>query len=160
MNRRAENQRRITSLNDELNVLRRELQETKRLINDIIDNDFTIDRYTIIGQRIANLKLRITEKIRQIENLEILYSPENSRRNPSDMKLFLHDGQQLRCRDNDNFIGTYNLDENIIEYNGVRYRSLSNFASLFYDYKPNGWNVVKKQRGNHWISIDILQGNL
>jgi len=138
-------------LNDRLAVLNRDLQETKRRINLILDNDFNIDIFNNLGKRLSNLLIEFNTVKCEKDELEYKYSPPKPRKTAGDMKRFLKDGQEVKCRE---YIGIYRSNENIIEYNGVKYRSLSNFAANFYNSSPNGWEVVKKKKGNNWISID------
>jgi regulator of replication initiation timing len=148
---------RIELLNDKITVLNRAIQETKRQINNIIDEDFNIDVFNNLGRRLANLKTELNSVIRERDDYEYTYSPPRPRKTAGDMRRFLRDGEEVKCRD---YIGIYRLNENIIEYNGTKFRSLSNFAANFYSSTPNGWEVVKKKRGNNWISIDSPQGTL
>ena len=135
---------RIELLNEKIAVINRAIQETKRQININIDGDFNIDIFNNLGRRLANLKTELNSVIRERDECEYTYSPPRARKTAGDMRRFLKDGQEVKCRE---YIGIYKLNENIIEYNGVKFRSLSNFAANFYSSSPNGWEVVKKKRG-------------
>jgi len=140
---------------ERLHNINQEIEEIKRRISTLIDDNFNIEEFNNLGLRIVELNLQIANINREIEgvlhNQGDAYSPPKHRRSMGDMRLFLFDGDELKCR---NYIGIYNSNENIIEFRGTKYRSLSKFASRFFDYYVNGWTVVKKKRGNNWVSID------
>lgn len=131
---------------ERLHNINQEIEEIKRRISTLIDDNFNIEEFNNLGLRIVELYLEIANI-----NRGDAYNPQKHRRNTSDMKLFLFDGDELKCR---NYIGIYKSNENIIEFRGTKYRSLSVFASQFYGNRVNGWDVVKKKRGNNWVSID------
>lgn len=90
---------RIELLNEKIAVINRAIQETKRQININIDGDFNIDIFNNLGRRLANLKTELNSVIRERDECEYTYSPPRARKTAGDMRRFLKDGQEVKCRE-------------------------------------------------------------
>lgn len=88
-------------------------------------------------------------------------------RKKRDMTKCFSDGQIIKHTIGDSTrIGTYVLSRNVIEYNGIDFKSPSGFTSNHYRYvrpdrtdSSNGWSECTYELNGEWISISTLYGN-
>lgn len=128
----------------------------------IYQND--IDNYNLINKQ---SKKRNFDEINDIEMIDANTEYDKITKKPrkiKKLKTYFKNGQKIRhCIDNNIWIGFYDYDNDKIIYQGIKYSTITKFATAHYKTTPckknncySGWKECEYYQNGNWISTSLL----